>query len=52
MLTIHTDTKIHRMSENNPPVAKAKSGDTVCFETLDCFGGQLKSENDLLGGLD
>ncbi|MBE6892408.1 MAG: acetamidase [Ruminococcaceae bacterium] len=52
MLTIHTDTKIHKMSENNPPVAKAKSGDTVCFETLDCFGGQLKSENDLLGGLD
>lgn len=52
MLTIHTDTKIHRMSENNPPVAKAKSGDTVCFETLDCFGSQLKSENDLLGGLD
>ncbi|MBQ3531334.1 MAG: acetamidase/formamidase family protein [Oscillospiraceae bacterium] len=52
MLTIHTDTKIHRMSENNPPVATAKSGDTVCFETLDCFGGQLKSENDLLGGLD
>ena len=52
MLTIHTDTKIHRMSENNPPVARAKSGDTVCFETLDCFGGQLKSENDLLGGLD
>lgn len=52
MLTIHTDTKIHKMSENNPPVAKAKSGETVCFETLDCFGGQLKSENDLLGGLD
>ncbi|MBP1569368.1 MAG: acetamidase/formamidase family protein [Oscillospiraceae bacterium] len=52
MLTIHTDTRIHKMSENNPPVAKAKSGDTVCFETLDCFGGQLKSENDLLGGLD
>ena len=52
MLTIHTDSKIHKMSENNPPVAKAKSGDTVCFETLDCFGGQLKSENDLLGGLD
>lgn len=52
MLTIHTDTKIHKMSESNPPVARAKSGDTVCFETLDCFGGQLKSENDLLGGLD
>ncbi len=52
MLTIHTDTKIHKMSAENPAVATAKSGDTVCFETLDCFGGQLKSEKDLLGGLD
>lgn len=52
MLTVHTDTKIHKMSVNNPPVARAKSGDIVCFETLDCFGGQLKSESDLLGGLD
>ena len=52
MLTIHTDTKIHKMSKDNPPVATAKSGDTVCFETLDCFGCQLKSENQLLGGLD
>lgn len=40
------------MSKDNPPVATAKSGDTVCFETLDCFGCQLKSENQLLGGLD
>ena len=52
MLTIHTDTKIHKMSKDNPPVATAKSGDTVCFETLDCFGCQLKSEDQLLGGLD
>ncbi len=52
MLTIHTDTKIHKMSRDNTPVASAKSGDTVCFETLDCFGCQLKSEKDLLGGLD
>ena len=52
MLTIHTDTKIHKMSKDNPPVATAKSGDTMCFETLDCFGCQLKSEDQLLGGLD
>ena len=52
MLTIHIDTKIHKMDKNNIPVATANSGDTVCFETLDCFGCQLQSENDLLGGLD
>lgn len=52
MLTINTDTKIHKMSGENAAAAMAKSGDTVCFETLDCFGCQLKSEADLLGGLD
>lgn len=52
MLTIRTDTKIHKMAQNNAPVAYAKSGDTVRFETLDCFGGQIQSESQLLGGLD
>ncbi len=52
MLTIHTDTKIHKMSKDNPAVAIAKSGDTVRFETLDCFGCQLQREDQLLGGLD
>ena len=52
MLTIHTDTKIHKMSKDNAPVATAKSGDTVRFETLDCFGCQLSSAEQSLGGLD
>ena len=52
MLTIHTDTKIHKMSKDNAPVATAKSGDTIRFETLDCFGCQLSSEEQHLGGLD
>lgn len=52
LLTIHTNTKIHVMSGENPPAACAKSGDTVCFETLDCFGGQIKDEQQLLGDLD
>lgn len=52
MLTIHTDTKIHKMSRDNAPAAFARSGDTVRFETLDCFGCQIKSEDQLLGGLD
>lgn len=52
MLTIRTDTKIHKMAQSNAPAAYAKSGDTVRFETLDCFGGQIQSEKQLLGGLD
>ena len=52
MLTIHTNTKIHMMSKDNAPAAYAKSGDTVRFETLDCFGCQIQSENLLLGKLD
>ena len=52
MLTIHTDTKIHNMSQDNAPVAHSRSGDTVRFETLDCFGCQISREDQLLGGLD
>ena len=52
MLTIHTNTKIHSMSKDNPPAAHAKSGDTIRFETLDCFGCQIHSESQLLGKLD
>lgn len=52
MLTLHTNTKIHRMSKDNVPAAYAKSGDTVRFETLDCFGCQIRNESQLLGKLD
>ena len=52
LLTIHTNTKIHIMSGENLPVAHAKSGDTVCFETLDCFGCQIKGEDQLLEKID
>lgn len=52
MLTIHTDTKVHVMDKNNAPAAYAKDGDTVIFHTLDCFGGQLKCEDQKMGGLD
>ena len=52
LLTIHTDTKIHKMSRENAPVAHAQNGDTVRFETLDCFGCQIRHESERLGGLD
>ncbi|MBR3796552.1 MAG: acetamidase/formamidase family protein [Clostridia bacterium] len=52
MLTIRTNTRVHKMDRGNTPAAYAKSGDTVRFETLDCFGGQVTSEDQRLGGLD
>lgn len=52
MLTIHTDTKVHAMAKENAPAARCKDGDTVCFETLDCFGCQLTREDQRMGGLD
>lgn len=52
MLTIQSDAKIYQMSRTNVPAATAKSGDTVRFETLDCFGCQISREDQLLGGLD
>lgn len=52
MLTVKSETAVYSMSPQNPRVATAYSGDTVVFETLDCFGGQIKCESDRLGGLD
>ena len=52
MITIHRDTVVYAMSAENAPVARAASGDMLRFETLDCFGGQLKSEADKLVSLD
>ena len=52
MLTLRTDTRIYSMSKENAPAAHAGSGDTVRFETLDCFGCQIRSESQLLEKLD
>ncbi len=52
MLVIKPDTKVYAMSKDNAPAAYAKDGDTVVFETLDCFGCQLTSEDQRMGGLD
>ena len=52
MHIIHSNTKVHMMSKDNPPAAFAKSGDTVRFETLDCFGCQIQAETQRLEKLD
>ena len=40
------------MDRSNAPAAFAKSGDVVRFGTLDCFGCQITSEDQLRGSLD
>ena len=52
MLTIKRDTVVYAMSADNAPAARAQSGDTILFETMDCFSGQIASESDSLGTLD
>lgn len=51
MLKIKKDTVIYCMAPTNAPVATAESGDTVIFETLDCFGEQIQDESQHLGGI-
>ena len=52
MLRIKRDTVVYAMSPDNAPAARAKDGDTILFETMDCFSGQIQKESDQLGTLD
>ncbi len=52
MQTIKRDTVIYAMNPENPPAAHAQSGDTLLFETQDCFSGQIQTPEDRLGTLD
>ena len=36
----------------NEPVAKAKSGETLTFETLDCFSNQVQRDDHLVSAID
>ena len=52
MHMIPKDHVIYTMAPDNQPVAHAQSGDTLLFETNDCFGGQICKETDQMGTLD
>lgn len=43
---------IYRFSPDNKPVKKVNLGETVVFETIDAFGGQITSEEVVLDSLD
>ena len=52
MLTIRRENAVYAMNAQNEPAARAQNGDTILFETSDCFGGQIVRESDKLGTLD
>lgn len=52
MIRIESKFYVNSMDKSNPPVEKAKSGDTIVFVTKDCFGGQIQSEDQVMGSLD
>jgi len=52
MLKITKDTVIYEMNKDNQPVATAKSGDVIQFETADCFNDQIRSEEQGIAQLD
>ncbi len=51
-MRITSDKTIFSMDKNNEPVLKAKSGDSIVFETCDCFSDVIVTENDLVSGID
>jgi len=52
MIIIQREKAVYAMAPENAPAARIHSGDTVLFETSDCFGGQIIEETDRMGTLD
>ncbi len=51
MLKINREQSVFQMSPKNKAVASAKSGDTVIFETFDCFSNKIKGEEQLFSSI-
>lgn len=51
-MRIQSTSLTYDFSADTPPVAECHPGEECVFETLDCFGGQIKSEQDDLARLD
>lgn len=51
MNVIDASKTITTMTKDNPPIAYIDNGETVVVDTLDCFSGRIKRENDLLKNL-
>lgn len=46
MLKIKKEHVIYEMTAVNPPAVRVRSGEQVCFETMDCYGETMQSEQD------
>lgn len=46
------DQSVHNFSKNNAPFCNAKPEELLLFKTLDCFGGQINSEEQLVETID
>lgn len=49
---ISVDKRLFTFDKTHEPALRVSSGDTVKFNTIDCFSGQIKSEEDLVGDID
>ncbi|QZY56163.1 acetamidase/formamidase family protein [Crassaminicella profunda] len=47
MKKIKRDNSIFTMSKKNKPIKRINSGETIVFETYDCYNNQIKSEDQL-----
>lgn len=49
---IDVETREFTFDKAHTPALHVQAGDTVKFNTIDCFSGQIKSEDDLIGSID
>lgn len=49
---ISVDQRLFTFDKAHEPALRVNSGDTVKFNTIDCFSGQIKTDTDLVGGID
>lgn len=52
MKRISSEHVIFEMNKENEAVLNVDSGETVVFETLDCFSGEVQTEADTVSGID
>lgn len=52
MKKLTSDKAIFAMSKENEPVLSVDSGETVVFETMDCFSGEVCSAEDTVSNID
>ena len=51
MIKIGREKSVLKMSPKNIPVAHASPGDTIVFETFDCFSNEIVREDQLFGSV-